>query len=68
MFRGPRRPRYTVEQFAAAYEVPVERVQLWIDKGFLQCDRKRRDGITEHGRLHMERYYGPPANPKSTLP
>jgi len=78
MFKGPVRPRYTVAQFAESYEVTPERVVMWVDRGFLQAAKDRPSlpvdrririiRIDEHARLYMERRFGVPDTPKSTLP
>lgn len=74
-FRGPHRRRYSVEQFALAYNVSRAKVVEWVEKGFLGCRKRgRRDEqskqyvIREHNRLYFEKVNGCPSNPKTRLP
>lgn len=74
-FRGPRRRRYTVVEFARCYNLTTEKVVEWIQRGFLGAVHKgRREEATgkymigERDRLNMIRWFGSPENPKTKLP
>ena len=73
MFKGPRRPVYSLKQFAAAYEVPTERVVLWVERGCLLVDNHYERNpddwrFRDRARLKMEKKYGAPGKVKCLLP
>lgn len=74
-FKGPYRRKYSVEQFALAYNLAESKVVELIERGFLGAvHRGRREEqtgsyvIRELDRLRMEKWFGEPSNPKTKLP